>query len=134
MYASLADHRHQLLPLELSSDLVLQGRSHPMEAMGATGVRRLAVVSAAPVAPPNEGEGFLYRNAAKPIVRAIFKESYADLERMEETVRRPAAPPWRSPTDRGPRARSLPAISPQRELPDRRNQQDQPNHARSAGC
>jgi hypothetical protein len=29
---------------------------------------------------------------------------------------------------------SLPATSPQRELPDRHDRQDRPNHARSAGC
>lgn len=68
------------------------------EAMGAAGVRRIVVVSAAPVSvtpspgrpnPPRHdpGEGPLMRYVATPIVRRVFGRHYADLAVMEDLLR-----------------------------------------------
>ena len=68
------------------------------EAMRASGVRRLVVVSAAPIGtvpspsrphPPKHdpGDGFFMRHLANPIVKAALREHYADLARMEEVLR-----------------------------------------------
>lgn len=69
-----------------------------VQAMSAAGVRRILVVSAAPVGtvasparpdPPRHdpGDGFVLRNLAYPILRTAFRELYADLARMEEVLR-----------------------------------------------
>jgi len=68
------------------------------EAMQASGVRRIVVVSAAPIGtvpspsrphPPKHdpGDGFFMRHLANPIVKAALREHYADLARMEEILR-----------------------------------------------
>jgi putative NADH-flavin reductase len=68
------------------------------EAMQAAGVRRIVVVSAAPIGtvasparphPPRHdpGDGFIMRHLAAPVVRAVFRDNYADLARMEELLR-----------------------------------------------
>ncbi len=68
------------------------------EAMRASGVRRIDVVSAAPIGtvpspsrphPPKRdpGDGFFIRHLANPIVKAALREHYADLARMEEILR-----------------------------------------------
>ena len=65
--------------------------------MQAAGVRRIVVVSAAPVGtvaspgqpdPPKHdpGEGFIMRHALTPMVKAAFGKSYADLAEMEEEL------------------------------------------------
>jgi putative NADH-flavin reductase len=67
-------------------------------AMQATGVRRIVVVSAAPIStvpspgrprPPRHdpGDGFLTRNLASPVVKAVFRKPYADLALMEDVLR-----------------------------------------------
>jgi len=67
-------------------------------AMRAAGVRRIVVVSAAPVgtvpsparpAPPryDPGDGFLMRHLLNPIVKVAFRASYADLAQMEDALR-----------------------------------------------
>ncbi|MEG3629290.1 NAD(P)-dependent oxidoreductase [Streptomyces poriticola] len=53
-----------------------------VDAMAAEDVRRLLVVSAAPIGPAPEGEGRLDR-AARGIVSAVFRDVYADLRQME---------------------------------------------------
>jgi uncharacterized protein YbjT (DUF2867 family) len=69
-----------------------------VQAMRATGVRRIVVVSAAPVAtipspgrphPPRHdpGEGFVTRHLATPLVRAVLRDVYADLALMEDVLR-----------------------------------------------
>jgi putative NADH-flavin reductase len=69
-----------------------------VEAMGATGVRRIVVVSAASVGtvpspgrpnPPrhNPGDGFLMRHVAAPLAKAAFRKHYADLALMEDILR-----------------------------------------------
>jgi len=67
-------------------------------AMRAAGVRRIVVVSAAPVgtvpsparpAPPryDPGDGFLMRHLLNPIVKVAFRANYADLAQMEDALR-----------------------------------------------
>jgi putative NADH-flavin reductase len=69
-----------------------------VQAMQATGVRRLVVVSASPVGtvaspgrprPPRHdpGDGFLTRHLLGPLVKAAFRRHYRDLALMEEIVR-----------------------------------------------
>jgi len=68
------------------------------QAMEAAGVRRIVVVSAAPVGtvpspgrpePPGHdpGDGFILRNLAYPILKSALREVYADLARMEDVLR-----------------------------------------------
>jgi uncharacterized protein YbjT (DUF2867 family) len=67
-------------------------------AMRAVGVRRIIVVSAAPIGtvpspgrphPPRHdpGDGFVVRYLADPIVKRALREHYADLARMEDVLR-----------------------------------------------
>ena len=69
-----------------------------VHAMQATGVRRIVVVSAAPVStvpspgrpkPPKRdpGEGFVMRNLLGPLTRVALRKPYADLALMEDVVR-----------------------------------------------
>jgi putative NADH-flavin reductase len=69
-----------------------------VDAMGTTGVRRIVVVSAAPVGtvpspgrphPParDPGDGFVMRYLASPLVKVVLREHYADLARMEDVLR-----------------------------------------------
>lgn len=60
-----------------------------LAALEAEEVRRLLVVSAAPVGPEPEGDGFLDR-AMRGIVSAVLKDVYADLREMEAEVARSA--------------------------------------------
>jgi putative NADH-flavin reductase len=69
-----------------------------LAAMQATGVRRIVVVSAAPVGtvpspgrpnPPNHdpGDGFFMRRLGTPLAAAMFGAHYADLALMEDDLR-----------------------------------------------
>jgi putative NADH-flavin reductase len=69
-----------------------------VEAMKAADVRRLVVVSAAPIGtvaspgrpnPPRHdpGEGFFTRNLLTPIIKAVLRTAYADLALMEDVLR-----------------------------------------------
>jgi putative NADH-flavin reductase len=75
-----------------------QGTRAIVEAMQATGVRRLVVVSAAPIGtvaspdrprPPKHdpGDGFFMRHLGARFARTAFRTHYADLARMEDVVR-----------------------------------------------
>jgi len=75
-----------------------RGTAAITQAMQAAGVRRIVVVSAAPVGtmpspgcpePPRHdpGDGFVMRNVAYPILRSAFRENYADLAQMEDVLR-----------------------------------------------
>jgi putative NADH-flavin reductase len=69
-----------------------------IEAARAAGVRRLVVISAAPIGtvpspgrphPPRHdpGDGFVMRNLGAPFARTMFRAHYADLAAMEDEVR-----------------------------------------------
>ncbi|GGU79765.1 NADH-flavin reductase [Streptomyces albospinus] len=57
------------------------------EAMKATGVRRLLVVSAGPLNRTGAGQPFLAHRVFGPLLWAILRDVYADLERMEAVLR-----------------------------------------------
>ncbi|GIH75151.1 NAD(P)-dependent oxidoreductase [Planobispora longispora] len=69
-----------------------------VSAMQANEVRRIVVVSAAPIGtvpspgrprPPRNdpGDGFFMRNLASPLIKAVLREHYADLALMEDVLR-----------------------------------------------
>ncbi|MEW2302304.1 NAD(P)-binding oxidoreductase [Streptomyces sp. NPDC006655] len=58
-----------------------------LRAMEAEGVRRVLVVSAAPVGPEPEGDGLLDRGM-RGIVSSLLKDVYADLREMEDELAR----------------------------------------------
>jgi putative NADH-flavin reductase len=75
-----------------------QGTRAIVEAMKATDVRRIVVVSAAPIgtvpspgrpAPPKHdpGDGFLMRNILSPMIKVVLRKHYADLALMEDILR-----------------------------------------------
>ncbi|MFG1866975.1 NAD(P)-dependent oxidoreductase [Micromonospora arborensis] len=55
-------------------------------AMRTEGVRRLVVVSAAPVGPVPDGDSFLNRHIVLPGISALLKDLYADLRAMEQAM------------------------------------------------
>lgn len=57
-----------------------------LTAMDSVGVRRILVVSAAPVGPTPQGEGLFLRTVATPMIRAILRDGYADLALMERSL------------------------------------------------
>ena len=78
--------------------VVARGTRSITEAMGASGVRRVVVVSAAPVGtvpspgrphPPRHdpGDGFVIRFLAGPIVKRVLAANYADLAELEDVLR-----------------------------------------------
>jgi putative NADH-flavin reductase len=75
-----------------------QGTRAIVQAMQATGVRRIVVVSAAPVStvpsparpkPPRHdpGDGFFMRHLFSHLAKTAFREHYADLALMEDILR-----------------------------------------------
>ena len=74
------------------------GTAAIVAAMQATDVRRIVVVSAAPIGtvpspgrpkPPKHdpGDGFFMRHVATPLVKVVLREHYADLALMEDILR-----------------------------------------------
>jgi putative NADH-flavin reductase len=61
-----------------------------LRALEATGIRRLVVVTAAPVGPIPDGESWLYRRILLPIVSALLRDVYTDLAVMEDEIERSA--------------------------------------------
>ena len=79
-------------------DVAAGGTRAIVTAMRAAGVRRIIVVSAAPIGtvpspgrphPPKHdpGDGFMMRHLLGPVVKAAFRGHYADLARMEDVLR-----------------------------------------------
>jgi len=75
-----------------------QGTRAIVQAMRATDVRRIVVVSAAPIGtvpspdrpqPPKHdpGDGFFMRHLFSPLVKTALRKHYADLARMEDVLR-----------------------------------------------
>jgi len=75
-----------------------QGTRAIVQAMKATGVRRIVVVSAAPIGtvpspghpkPPKHdpGDGFFMRKLFSPLIKAMLRRHYDDLARMEDVLR-----------------------------------------------
>ena len=58
-----------------------------LRCMEPAGVRRIVVVSAAPVGPVPADETFLNRRVLTPFISAVLREVYADLTAMEEELR-----------------------------------------------
>ena len=78
--------------------IVSQGTRAIVQAMQAPDVRRIVVVSAAPIGtvpspgrpkPPKHdpGDGFFMRNLFSPLVKAALRKHYADLALMEDILR-----------------------------------------------
>ncbi len=78
--------------------IAARGTGAIVDAMGATGVRRIVVVSAAPVAtvaspgrpdPPryDPGDGLFTRHLLGPFVKVVLRENYTDLALMEDVLR-----------------------------------------------
>jgi putative NADH-flavin reductase len=58
-----------------------------VEAMRATGVRRIVVVSAAPLNRSGTGDSALTRRVVAPLLWALLRDVYTDLEAMEGVLR-----------------------------------------------
>ncbi|MFG2287195.1 NAD(P)-dependent oxidoreductase [Streptomyces sp. NPDC048595] len=58
-----------------------------VEAMRATGVRRVLMISAGPLNRAGTGQPFLSHRVFGPLLWAVLKELYTDLERMEAVLR-----------------------------------------------
>src|SRR5262249_22673215 len=80
------------------SGIASEGTRAIVRAMKAAGVRRIVVVSAAPVStvpspgrprPPKHdpGDGFLMRHLLSPLTKAVLRDVYADLAAMEDVLR-----------------------------------------------
>jgi putative NADH-flavin reductase len=78
--------------------IVSQGTRAVVQAMRAADVRRIVVVSAAPIGtvpspgrpnPPKHdpGDGYFMRNLFGPLVKAVLRKHYADLALMEDILR-----------------------------------------------
>ncbi|AVT31409.1 MULTISPECIES: NAD(P)-dependent oxidoreductase [unclassified Plantactinospora] len=79
------------------SGVASRGTREIVTAMRARGVRRIVVVSAAPIStvaapgrpkpPPDPGEGPLLRYLLGPVLKTVLRKPYADLAAMEELLR-----------------------------------------------
>ncbi|MDQ2894535.1 MAG: NAD(P)H-binding protein [Actinomycetota bacterium] len=66
--------------------LYSRGIANVLNAMDAHAIRKLAVISAAPVGPRTE-QPFLERRVAMPILERLFSATYYDMRRMETLLR-----------------------------------------------
>ena len=86
-------------PRKLSeAGITSRGTRAIVDAMKATGARRIVVVSAAPIGtvpspgrpnPPRHdpGEGFFMRHLLSPMIKTVLRKHYADLALMEDILR-----------------------------------------------
>jgi putative NADH-flavin reductase len=58
-----------------------------LRALDATGIHRFLAVSAAPVGPVPDDDGFLNRRILMPFIGVLLREVYADLTAMEDELR-----------------------------------------------
>lgn len=58
-----------------------------VRAMRSAGVARLVVVGAVPVAPLDRHDTVPYRLLVRPLLRAVLRRAYEDMERMESDLR-----------------------------------------------
>lgn len=68
------------------TEIYSRGIANTLSAMNAHGIRKLAVISAAPVGPPAE-QPFFERRVAMPLLEGVFGATYEDMRRMEELLR-----------------------------------------------
>ena len=84
--------------LKTDAGIAAQGTRAIIKSMKATGVRRIVVVSAAPIGtvpspgrpnPPRHdpGDGIFMRNLLSPMIKTLLKNLYSDLAVMEDMVR-----------------------------------------------
>jgi uncharacterized protein YbjT (DUF2867 family) len=59
-----------------------------LSALEASGVRRFVAVSAVPVGPVPDGESFVNRRLLLPFISRLLRDLYADLNAMEDEIRR----------------------------------------------
>ena len=52
-----------------------------------TGVHRFVALSASPVGPPPDGEGYFWRAVITPMLQSIYRDVYTDLAAMETALR-----------------------------------------------
>lgn len=57
-----------------------------LQAMAATGVRRVVALSAQPVLRSGAGEPLWFRMTIRPTIRAVYRRVYADLGRVPKSV------------------------------------------------
>ncbi|WP_430496026.1 NAD(P)-dependent oxidoreductase [Micromonospora trifolii] len=62
-----------------------------LKAMDRTGVCRVVAISAQPVLRGGAGEPLWFRATVRPLIRAVYRNVYADLERMERVLAASAA-------------------------------------------
>jgi putative NADH-flavin reductase len=83
---------------QADAGVATRGTRAVLAAMGTSGVRRIVVVSAAPIgtvaspdqpAPPKHdpGDGLLMRNLFGPLIKVALRRHYADLAEMEDALR-----------------------------------------------
>lgn len=66
-----------------AAGVLTRGLRATVPAMAAGGVRRLLVISAAPVGPTPPGEPLVMRYVLTPIIQRVFRDTYADAGQME---------------------------------------------------
>ncbi|MEU7580029.1 NAD(P)H-binding protein [Streptomyces sp. NPDC041068] len=69
-----------------TSRVCARGIRSVLTAMEKAAARRIVAVSAQPVLRSGAGEPFWFRTTVTPIIRAIYKNTYADLEEMEQLL------------------------------------------------
>ncbi|KNB52166.1 NAD(P)-dependent oxidoreductase [Streptomyces caatingaensis] len=69
-----------------TSGICHNGTRSILTAMRDTGVRRIVVVSAQPALRSGAGEPFWFRHTVTALVRAVYRTTYDDMERMERLL------------------------------------------------